>query len=57
MMARACLSPHLYLTLKDDVLPALGLTVTQAAQQLDESRVAGQATFHGRAPARSACAH
>jgi len=32
--------PHPGLTLKDDVLPALGLTVTQAAQQLDVSRVA-----------------
>jgi len=27
------------LTLRDDVLPALGLTVTQAAVQLDVSRV------------------
>ena len=30
---------HPGLTLRDDVLPALGLTVTQAAQQLDVSRV------------------
>lgn len=32
-------TPHPGLTIKDDVLPALGLTVTQAAQQLDVSRV------------------
>ena len=30
---------HPGLTLRDDVLPALGLTVTQAAAQLDVSRV------------------
>ena len=32
--------PHPGLTLRDDVLPALGLTVTEAAQQLGVSRVA-----------------
>jgi antitoxin HigA-1 len=30
--------PHPGLMLRDDVLPALGLTVTQAAAQLDVSR-------------------
>ena len=39
-MARMFNPPHPGLTLKDDVLPALGLTVTQAAEQLDVSRVA-----------------
>lgn len=38
-MARMFSPPHPGLTLKDDVLPALGLSVTQAAQQLDVSRV------------------
>ena len=32
--------PHPGLTLRDDVLPALGLSVTQAAEQLGVSRVA-----------------
>ena len=32
--------PHPGLTLRDDVLPALGLNVTQAAEQLGVSRVA-----------------
>lgn len=31
--------PHPGLTLRDDVLPALGLNVTEAAKQLDVSRV------------------
>lgn len=31
--------PHPGLTLRNDVLPALGLAVTQAAAQLDVSRV------------------
>ena len=34
-MARMYNPPHPGLTLRDDVLPALGLSVTQAAQQLD----------------------
>ena len=38
-MTRMFNPPHPGLTLRDDVLPALGLTVTQAAQQLDVSRV------------------
>lgn len=41
--------PHPGLTLKDDVLPALGLTVTQAAEQLDVSRVALSRVLNGRA--------
>jgi plasmid maintenance system antidote protein VapI len=32
--------PHQGLTLKDDVLPALGLSVTEAAKQLGVTRVA-----------------
>jgi len=39
-MARMFNPPHPGLTLKDDVLAALGLTVTQAARQLGVSRVA-----------------
>lgn len=35
--------------LRDDVLPALGLSVTQAAQQLDVSRVALSRVLNGRA--------
>ena len=31
--------PHPGLTLRNDVLPALGLNVTEAAKQLDVSRV------------------
>ena len=38
-MTRMFNPPHPGLTLRDDVLSALGLTVTQAAQQLDVSRV------------------
>ena len=37
------------LTLRNDVLPALGLTVTQAAAQLDVSRVALSRVLNGRA--------
>ena len=40
--------PHPGLTLRE-VLPALGLTVTQAAQQLDVSRVALSRVLNGRA--------
>jgi antitoxin HigA-1 len=35
--------------LRNDVLPALGLTVTQAAAQLDVSRVALSRVLNGRA--------
>ena len=38
-MTRMFNPPHPGLTLRDDVLPGLGLGVTQAAQQLDVSRV------------------
>ena len=38
-MARMFNPPHPGLTLKDDVLPGLGLTVTQTAEQLDVSSV------------------
>lgn len=41
--------PHPGLTLRDDVLPALGLTVTQAAEQLDVSRVTLSRVLNGRA--------
>jgi addiction module HigA family antidote len=37
------------LTLRDDVLPALGLSVTQAAEQLGVSRVALSRVPNGRA--------
>ncbi len=48
-MARMFNPPHPGLTLRDDVLPALGLTVTQAAEQLDVSRVALSRVLNGRA--------
>ena len=48
-MTRMFNPPHPGLTLKDDVLPALGLSVTQAAQQLDVSRVALSRVLNGRA--------
>ncbi len=48
-MARMFGPPHPGLTLRDDVLPALGLNVTQAAQQLDVSRVALSRVLNGRA--------
>ena len=48
-MARMFNSPHPGLTLRDDVLPALALTATQAAQQLDMSRVTLSRVLNGRA--------
>lgn len=39
-MARMFNPPHPGESLREDVLPALGLTVTEAARQLDVSRVA-----------------
>jgi antitoxin HigA-1 len=48
-MARMFNPPHPGLTLRDDVLPALGLTVTQAAQQLGVSRVTLSRMLNGRA--------
>ena len=47
-MARMFNPPHPGLTLKDDVLPALGLTVTQAAEQLGVSRLAVSRVLNGR---------
>jgi addiction module HigA family antidote len=41
--------PHPGLKLRDDVLPALGLTVTQAAAQLGVSRVALSRVLNARA--------
>ena len=41
--------PHPGLTLRDDVLPALGLTVTEAAEQLGVSRVTLSRVLNGRA--------
>lgn len=48
-MARMFNPPHPGLTLRDDVLPALGLNVTEAAQQLGVSRVALSRVLNGRA--------
>ena len=48
-MARMFNPPHPGLTLRDDVLPALRLSVTQAAQQLDVSRVTLSRLLNGRA--------
>ena len=48
-MARMFTPPHPGLTLRDDFLPALGLSVNQAAQQLDVSRVALSRVLNGRA--------
>jgi addiction module HigA family antidote len=41
--------PHPGLTLRDDVLPALALSVTNAADQLGVSRVALSRVINGRA--------
>jgi addiction module HigA family antidote len=48
-MARMFDPPHPGLTLRDDVLPALALSVTEAAQQLGVSRVALSRVLNGRA--------
>ncbi|MEN9435416.1 MAG: hypothetical protein RIR09_71 [Pseudomonadota bacterium] len=48
-MTRMHNPPHPGLTLRDDVLPALGLGVTQAAEQLGVSRVALSRILNGRA--------
>lgn len=48
-MTRMFNPPHPGLTLRDDVLPALGLGVTQAAEQLGVSRVALSRVINGRA--------
>ncbi len=48
-MARMFNPPHPGLVLRDDVLPTLELTVTQAAEQLDVSRVTLSRVLNGRA--------
>lgn len=48
-MAKMYNPPHPGLTLRDDVLPALGLSVTEAAQQLDVARVTLSRVLNGRA--------
>ena len=48
-MTRMVNPPHPGLTLRDDVLPALGLTVIQAAEQLDVARVTPSRVLKGRA--------
>ncbi len=48
-MTRMFNPPHPGLTLRDDVLHALGLTVTKAAEQLGVSRVALSRVLNGRA--------
>ena len=48
-MTRMFNPPHPGLTLRDDVLPALGLSVTEAAQQLDVARVTLSRVLNGRA--------
>lgn len=48
-MTRMHNPPHPGLTLRDDVLPALGLTVTLASEQLNVSRVALSRMLNGRA--------
>lgn len=48
-MTRIHNPPHPGETLRDDVLPALGLTVTQAATQLGVTRAALSRVINGRA--------
>ena len=48
-MTRMFNPPNPGLTLRDDVLPDLGLTATQAAQQLDVSLVALSRVLNARA--------
>ena len=48
-MPRMFNPPHPGLTLREDVLPALGLKVTEAAEQLGVSRVALSRVLNGRA--------
>ena len=48
-MTRMHNPPHPGLTLRDDVLPALGLNVTETARQLDVSRVALSRVLNDRA--------
>jgi addiction module HigA family antidote len=48
-MAQMHNPPHPGLTLRDDVLPALGLSVTAAANQLGVTRAALSRVLHGHA--------
>jgi addiction module HigA family antidote len=48
-MSRMHNPPHPGLTLRDDVLPVLGLTVTEAADQLGVTRAALSRIVNGRA--------
>lgn len=48
-MSRMHNPPHPGETLRDDVLPALGLSVTQAAEQLGVTRAALSRVLNGRA--------
>ncbi|MCR4303596.1 MAG: HigA family addiction module antitoxin [Gallionella sp.] len=48
-MAQMHNPPHPGLTLRDDVLSALGLSVTEAAQQLGVARVSLSRVLNGRA--------
>jgi len=48
-MSRMFNPPHPGEALREDVLPALGLTVTEAARQLGVSRVALSRVLNGRA--------
>ena len=47
-MTRMYNPPHPGLTLRDDILPALGLTVTEAAEQLGVGRQALSRVLNGR---------
>jgi len=48
-MSTMCNPPHPGETLREDVLPALGMTVTQAAGQLDVARATLSKVLHGHA--------
>lgn len=48
-MTRMFNPPHPGETLREDILPALGLNVTQAAEQLDVTRAALSRVLNGRA--------
>lgn len=51
-MTRMHNPPHPGLTLRDDVLPALGLSVTKTAQQLDVARVTLSRMLNAVLPSR-----
>lgn len=51
-MSRMHNPPHPGLTPRDDVLPVLGLSVTEAAQQLAVARATFSRVLNGRADAR-----